>query len=196
LGNAITAFARDTAISYAKSEIIKRTVMATLFSAMWPIGMLKAGKLLDNPWSIAFNRCKKAGQLLADVLINRGQGNRPVSLIGFSLGARIIYTAMLELARRRAFGIIENVIVLGTPAPVSQPEWAAIRTMAAGRVVNVYSDQDYILAWLYRTASIQYGVAGLQPVLVQGIENMDASEKTLSYKTDISDILEKLDYVH
>ena len=52
-----------------------------------------------------------------------------------------------------------------------------MRTAVSGRLVNVYSENDYILAFLYRTSSIQYGVAGLMPVSgLLGVENVDVSE--------------------
>ena len=191
LGNALVAFVKDSAFSYAKTEIIKRTALATLYSALWPIGVLKAGKLVDNPWNIAFVRAQKAGQVLADVLINRGHGKRPVTLIGYSLGARTIYTALLELARRRAFGIVEEVYLFGTPAPNRLNEWQAIRDIVTGRVVNVYSERDYILAYLYRSASIQLGVAGLEPIEgITGLENVNADslDGHLRYRWEVATI--------
>ena len=43
-------------------------------------------------------------------------------------------------------------------------------------MVNVYSEEDHILGFLYRTSSLQFGVAGLQPVEgVERIENFDAT---------------------
>jgi len=52
-----------------------------------------------------------------------------------------------------------------------------MRSVVAGRVVNVHSSKDYLLAFLYRSASLQLGVAGLQPVDdVIGVENVDVSE--------------------
>lgn len=49
--------------------------------------------------------------------------------------------------------------------------------MVSGRLVNVYSENDYILAFLYSTSSIQYGVAGLRPAeYVKGVENVDVSD--------------------
>jgi hypothetical protein len=43
--------------------------------------------------------------------------------------------------------------------------------------VNVYSTSDYILGFLYRSSSIQYGVAGLEPVsFVPGVQNVDVTD--------------------
>merc|ERR1712093_142027 len=89
--------------SVAKKEIISRTIFASLMTALWPIGLLKISKIVDNPFSVAKNRADKAGLVLADALINKAQGERPVTLIGYSLGARLIYSCLMSLAERRAF---------------------------------------------------------------------------------------------
>lgn len=63
---------------------------------------------------------------------------------------------------------------MGAPVPTSRDDWKAIRSVAAGRVINIYSGSDYILGFLYRTSSIQLGVAGLQAVEnVPGVENIN-----------------------
>ena len=52
-----------------------------------------------------------------------------------------------------------------------------MRSVVAGRLVNVYSSNDYVLGFLYRTSSVQYGVAGLQKIEgLAGIENVDVSD--------------------
>ena len=82
----------------------------------------------------------------------------------------------MSLAERRAFGLVESAVLIGAPAPSDASVWRAIRSVVAGRLVNVYSEKDYILAFLYRTSSIQFGVAGLEAVDgVKGVENVDAS---------------------
>ncbi|KAI1101793.1 DUF726-domain-containing protein [Jackrogersella minutella] len=177
LGNALTTLVTSTAWSYAKSEIIKRTVLAALTAGLWPLALLKARHIIDNPWHIANQRAQKAGEVLADALINKAQGERPVTLVGYSLGAKVIYVCLQQLAERKAFGLIENAIMLGAPTPSNSADWRRVRSVVTGRVVNAYSTNDYILAFLYRSSSIQFGVAGLSPVLnVKGIENVDVSD--------------------
>jgi len=187
---------RKYAVGYIKKEIIKRTVLASLWSALWPIGLLKFAQVVDNPFSIAKTRADKAGQILADALINHAQGQRPVTLIAYSLGSRLLYSCLLALEERRAFGIVENVIVMGSPVPTTPASWAAIRTVVAGRVVNVYSTNDWILGFLYRTSSIQFGVAGLQAIeKVEGVENVDVSdiiEGHTDYSKFVTEILRKI----
>ncbi|KAI1093341.1 DUF726-domain-containing protein [Rostrohypoxylon terebratum] len=177
LGNALTTLVTSAAWSYAKSGIIKRTVLAALTAGLWPLALLKARHLIDNPWYIANQRAQKAGQVLADALINKAQGERPVTLVGYSLGAKVIYVCLQQLAERRAFGLVENAIMLGAPAPSKTADWRRIRSVVTGRVVNIYSTKDYILAFLSRTNSIQFGVAGLGPVLnVKGVENVEVGD--------------------
>lgn len=178
LGNAISTYVKSYAWGWAKKEIISRTIFATLSSALaLPYGLAKAARVVDNPFSVAKSRSDKAGAVLADALINKVQGERPVTLIGYSLGARVIYACLRELADRQAFGLVEAVCLAGAPVPSDPLAWRKIRSVVSGRIVNAYSTKDYLLAFLYRTGSLQYGVAGLQAMEeVQGIENLDVSE--------------------
>jgi hypothetical protein len=198
LGNSMESVVKSAVWSAAKKEIIARTIFASLMEALWPVALLKVGKLVDNPFSVAKSRAEKAGIVLADALINRTQGERPVTLVGYSLGARLIFYTLLSLAERRAFGLVESAVLIGAPCPSDVAAWVAIRSVVSGRLVNVYSENDYILAFLYRTSSIQFGVAGLKPVQgVNGIENVDVSEMVsghLRYEHMIGTVLEKIGF--
>ncbi|KAF3925737.1 hypothetical protein AA313_de0210113 [Arthrobotrys entomopaga] len=196
LGSALTTMLKTYAFTYLKIEIIKRTVLASLMAAMWPIALLKIGKVVDNPFNIAKTRAEKAGKILADALINRVQGNRPVSLVAYSLGARVVYSCLVELAERRAFGIVENVYIMGAAIPNSGEGWMGARSVVSGRVVSVYSEKDYILGFLYRTSAVQFGVAGLQAVKwPDSVESVDVSgevEGHLRYRFLIGSIIGKV----
>lgn len=176
LGSAITTYVKSAAWGVAKHQIIQHTVFAALSAGLWPLGIINVAQVVDNPFSVARSRSEKAGRVLADALINKVQGERPVTLIGYSLGARVIFSCCEELAKRRAFGLVESVVLAGAAVPGDTVNWRRIRSVVAGRVVNVYSTQDYLLGFLYRTSSLQYGIAGLQPVKgVTGVENVDVS---------------------
>lgn len=197
LGNALQNFVSTAAWGYIKKEIIKRTVLAGLWSAlMLPIAMLKISKLVDNPFSVAKARADKAGEVLADALISKAQGERPVSLVGYSLGGRVIYSCLLALAERKAFGLIDSVVVMGAPMPSDAADWRTLRSVISGRFVNVFSENDYILAFLYRTSSVQLGIAGTQAVEdVHGVENVDVSDIVnghLKYQHMVGPILAKI----
>ncbi|KAK2758309.1 hypothetical protein FQN54_004155 [Arachnomyces sp. PD_36] len=176
LGNAMTALVTSAAWVAGK-EVLSKTILAQLMSAVaLPFGLLQISRIVDNPFSVAKSRADKAGEVLADALINKAQGERPVTLIGYSLGARVIFSCLRSLARRRAYGLVETAILMGAPTPSSTHHWRMMRTVVSGRLVNVYSENDTILKFLYRTSSIQLGVAGLQDIEgIPGVESIDVS---------------------
>ncbi|KAJ2934939.1 hypothetical protein H1R20_g2173, partial [Candolleomyces eurysporus] len=182
LSNALTALIHEEAFKYVKGEILKRTFLAALMASMAPLALLKIGQIIDNPWMNARARGIKAGAVLGDLLAQRVLGNRPVTLVGYSLGSLVIYEALLELASRppaETLDLVQDVYLFGAPVPADRDEWAKIRRVVAGRVVNGYSDNDYVLAVLSRAADARWNVAGLEPVDVKGVENVSCSESFL-----------------
>ncbi|KAL5335271.1 hypothetical protein BJX70DRAFT_390750 [Aspergillus crustosus] len=177
LGNAIDYLVTTAAWS-AGRHVLSKTILGGIMSAMvLPLGLLKVATVADNPFSVAKARSDKAGEVLADALISKVQGERPVTLIGYSLGSRVIYACLQSLAQRHAYGLVESAIFLGSPTPSDAPDWRRLRRVVSGRLVNVYSENDSVLAFLYRTSSLQLGVAGLEPIEnVPGVENYNASD--------------------
>ncbi|KAJ4369128.1 hypothetical protein N0V83_006212 [Neocucurbitaria cava] len=198
LGHSLETLVTSAAWGYAKKKIIEQTVFAALSAALWPLGLLKVATIVDNPFSVAKFRAEKAGEVLADALINKVQGERPVTLVGYSLGARLIFSCLQKLADRKAFGLVENVVLLGAPCPSDATDWRRMRAVVSGRVVNVFSKQDYILGFLYRTSSVQLGVAGLQPVVgVHGVQNVDVTDLVdghLQYRFITGSVLRKIGF--
>ncbi|KAI6184487.1 hypothetical protein M3Y97_00601600 [Aphelenchoides bicaudatus] len=165
LGKAIEYFV-SIAASYAIQTALMQTAIAGVLSALaWPIVLVSASSVIDNPWNVMISRSAEVGQELADVLIQRSQGQRPVTLIGFSLGARVIFNCLLSLQKKEGFrGIIEDVILLGAPITGSHKEWSKISQVVGGRIINGYCTTDWLLRFLYRTMSVQFSIAGTAPV--------------------------------
>jgi len=115
--------------------------------------LTKLGYLIDNPWSNAIDRAKSAGRVLADVLIQRHLGVRPITLISFSLGARVIFYALLELTKQKKFGIVQDVFLLDATLSVSQKSWCETRSVVSGRYVNAFARNDWVLNYLFRASS-------------------------------------------
>ncbi|KAI6136032.1 hypothetical protein F5141DRAFT_1071754 [Pisolithus sp. B1] len=180
--------------------VLQHTVMTALMGALqWPIILTKLGYLIDNPWSNALDRAKSAGGVLAQLLIQRHLGVRPITLIGFSLGARVIFYALLELAKSKAFGIVQDVFLLGGTLTASQSTWYEVRSVVSGRFVNAYARNDWVLNYLFRATSAGLSsVAGLRPVEdVPGVENVDVTDKIsghMSYRTFMPLILDQLGF--
>lgn len=57
----------------------------------WPAWLLSAASVIDNPWGVCLRRSAQVGKQLAESLLSRNQGHRPVTLVGYSLGARVIF---------------------------------------------------------------------------------------------------------
>ncbi|KAL5532646.1 hypothetical protein ACEPAF_4420 [Sanghuangporus sanghuang] len=181
LSSALGDLVTSHAIKFVKAEIIKHTFLAALYAALTPIAFLKVGQLIDNPWANAKALAIKAGAVLGELLAGGAFGARPVSLYGYSLGALVILTALEHLSAlpaKRTTHIVQDVFLMGTPAPADDAAWTRARRVVAGRIVNLHTDaeSDYVLAFLSRvsfsSATGRFGVAGLQPVLVPGVENL------------------------
>ncbi|EGG11602.1 uncharacterized protein MELLADRAFT_41966 [Melampsora larici-populina 98AG31] len=198
-GNIIRILTSEV-LTQGVQQVLQATVLTALMSALqWPLMLTKLGYLIDNPWSNALDRARAAGAVLADVLIKRHVGVRPVSLIGFSLGARAIFYALVELARKKAYGIVQEVYLLGATVTAPTRTWRDVRGIVAGRFVNGYCKRDWILGYLYRaTTGGLRTVAGLGPVdSVPDLENVDLTEIVvghMSYRAQMPVILEELGF--
>ncbi|OCF30723.1 hypothetical protein I317_02546 [Kwoniella heveanensis CBS 569] len=179
-----------------KKEIIKRTVLSAYFAAVsLPLSVYSMATMtLDNTWMHAQDRAKKAGRLLGEVIEKRVQGERPVVLIGSSVGALTILHALLYLASlpppppgsKPAPTYVESAYMISLPAAPSTEEWSKCRSVVSRRLVNAWSDADLVLAGVVRlhevvsrAAVMSNGikVAGLGPVEHPelGVEDVDVS---------------------
>lgn len=178
LGNALETILSGLANMVAQ-EALKYTVLSGIIAALtWPASLLSVANVIDNPWGVCLHRSAEVGKHLAHILLSRQQGRRPVTLIGFSLGARVIYFCLQEMAQEKdCQGIIEDVVLLGAPVEGEAKHWEPFRKVVSGRIVNGYCRGDWLLSFVYRTSSVQLRVAGLQPVMLQDrrVENVDLS---------------------
>lgn len=95
----VTDLAVDV-VTVASRQILKQTVLHTLLAAViLPTYLLNLMDAIDGDWTIAVERADEAGVVLAKTLLYSRAGRRPVTLVGYSFGARIIYSCLKELAR-------------------------------------------------------------------------------------------------
>ncbi|CAL8260952.1 unnamed protein product [Gadus morhua 'NCC'] len=178
LGSAMASLL-DGLVGMVAQEALKYTILSGIVTALtWPAGLLAAASVIDHPWCVCLSRSAEVGKHLAQVLQSRRQGKRPVSLIGFSLGARVIYYCLQELANDKGSeGMVEDVVLLGAPVDGSEKAWERISRVVAGKIVNGYCRGDWLLGFLYRGSAAQMSVAGLQPVELndQRVINVDLS---------------------
>ncbi|KAK4698080.1 hypothetical protein P7C71_g92, partial [Lecanoromycetidae sp. Uapishka_2] len=178
MGDTISILATE-ALTQGLQQVLGSTILIALMASLQlPIVLTKLSYLIDNPWTVSMGRANAAGLILADSLIDRNLGVRPITLVGFSLGARVIFAALRELANRGAFGLIQNVYLFGSPIVANKDEYLRVRAIVSGRFVNGYASNDWILGYLFRaTSGGIMRVAGLAPLEgVQGLENIDVTK--------------------
>ncbi|KAL4887939.1 hypothetical protein BDV59DRAFT_157147 [Aspergillus ambiguus] len=167
------------ALTQGLQQILGSTVLVALVASLQlPLVLSKLSYLIDNPWNVSLTRANAAGLILADSLMAHNLGKRPVTLLGFSLGSRVIFSCLKELADKGAHGLIQNVYLFGSPIVANKDEYLKARSVVAGRFVNGYSSNDWILGYLFRaTSGGIMRVAGLAQVEgVPGLENFDVTK--------------------
>lgn len=195
MGQTITILASE-ALSTSIQQILGATILTALMSAIQlPMALSKLSYLIDNPWNVSLDRAWKAGIILAETIISGNVGVRPITLVGFSLGSRLIYSCLLELAKRGGYGLVENVILLGNPIAIKTDQIAMARSIVSGRFINGYSNNDWILGYLFRATSGGLSrIAGLAPIEGYDIENVDCTnliEGHMGYRTAIPKIMKQ-----
>ncbi|KAK4938953.1 hypothetical protein LTR10_020701 [Elasticomyces elasticus] len=175
MGDTINILATE-ALTQTVQQVLGSTILVALMASIQlPVVLTKLAYLIDNPWSVSLDRANAAGLILADSLIDRHLGQRPITLLGFSLGSRLIFSCLKELSRRGAYGLVQNVYLFGSPVVAKRDDYLRARSVVSGRFLNGYASNDWILGYLFRaTAGGIMRVAGLAPVEdVPGVENVD-----------------------
>ena len=197
MGDTINILATE-ALTQTVQQVLGSTILVALMASLQlPIVLTKLSYLIDNPWTVSLDRANSAGQILADSLIDRHLGNRPITLLGFSLGSRLIFSCLKELAARGAYGIVQNVYLFGSPIVAKKDEYLRARSAISGRFVNGYASNDWILGYLFRaTSGGIMRVAGLAPVEnVPGLENLDVTQLVnghMAYRTAMPRLLREV----
>lgn len=166
--------------------MLKHTALAAFMSAVTLPATIYtfSTKLLDSEWIRCLDKAKKAGPVLADVLQERVQGQRPVILVGTSLGAVTILHALVSLSERlqpnEMKDLVYSATLISLPICPNQGTWEKARSVVAGPLVNAWSRNDWVLALLAR-ASIHADMSanapsGLAAVNLPGVTDIDLSD--------------------
>lgn len=199
-GKTLNTWIRTKLLTKLGTEIISKTIFNAVLAAISLPSTIYSttGLALDNDWIRACDKARKAGDLLAEVLKEKVQGERPVTLVASSLGALALFRALLKLADSDQISepLIDSAILISLPQVVSAQEWAAARTVVSRRIVNAYSSRDFVLAGVGRLHEVVSGggfggMAGLNAVEVNGVEDVDISE-TVGGHFDINSNMKKV----
>ncbi|CEL53296.1 putative membrane protein F35D11,3 OS=Caenorhabditis elegans GN=F35D11.3 PE=3 SV=2 [Rhizoctonia solani AG-1 IB] len=164
-GETLNTWIRNKILTKAGKEVLARTAFNAVMAAVaLPLTIYSTtGLALDNDWIRACDKAKKAGNLLSEVLKEKVQGERPLSMVG----------ALSQIQNEHDANVATLV--------VSPREWAKVRRVIGRRIVNVYSSRDLVLASVGRLHEVFSGagfggMAGLNAVSVYGVEDIDISE--------------------
>ncbi|KAF2634345.1 DUF726-domain-containing protein [Massarina eburnea CBS 473.64] len=199
MGDTINILATE-ALTQGLQQVLGSTILVALMAALQlPVVLTKLAYLIDNPWTVSQARGDMAGLILADSIIDRNLGTRPITLVGFSLGARVIFSCLKELANRGAVGLVQNVYMFGTPIVAKKDEYIKARSIVPGRFVNGYATNDWILGYLFRaTSGGIMKVAGLAPVDVPGVENYNVTDLVpghMAYRAAMPRLLREVGWI-
>jgi len=198
LGATIQFVAGKYAVRMAAPSILAKTALSSIASAVaWPVTLITVADYLDNPWTMARAKATIAGEEIANALLTRQHGRRPVTFVAYSVGAYVVESALKKLyeAGDKGKNIVERVVFISAPLSTSEETWTPMREVVSGRIVNVHSPEDWILMFFYRLKSVDttLGLAGLQPVGHNDVENYEMPLKHARIPDKISEILAHVD---
>ncbi|QRW26052.1 membrane protein [Rhizoctonia solani] len=185
-GQTINAWVTDKLLTHAGKEVLARTAFnAVLAAVSLPMTIYSAaGLALDNHWIRASDKARKAGSLLSEVLKEKVQGERPVTMASVQKSKFLVYhhanlDGLIGRILSRSSGPIQGFD--STSRVVSSQEWDKVRKIVGRRIVNVHNSKDFVLASVGRLHEVVSGagfggMAGLNAVNVHGVEDVDMSE--------------------
>ncbi|KAL7936061.1 DUF726 domain-containing protein [Trichoderma chlorosporum] len=200
MGDTINILATE-ALTQGLQQVLGSTILVSLMAAIQlPVVLTKLSYLIDNPWAVSLDRATSAGLILADSLIERSLGTRPITLVGYSLGARVIFSCLKELAKKGAFGLIQNVYMFGSPIVANRDDFLKARSVVSGRFVNGYNRNDWILGYLFRlTNGGIRRVAGLGSLddcpWIESVDVTDLVAGHMEYRKAMPSLLMKCGWV-
>jgi len=137
---------------------------------------------ITNTWFVANCKATQTGIILAD-LIARTK-NQSFTLMGHSLGARVIYYALENLSTKEE-KYIDDVYLLGGAMEHHDDEgWEKATKAVNGCIYNAYSKNDKILKYLFKGAKLGKTAVGYSPIQYESnnIVNVDASHLVHDHK--------------
>jgi hypothetical protein len=184
---------------------LEQSFRGVMSAATLPLTVLRLTNYIDNVWLVAERRADRAGILLASTLVNTYISDpRPVSLVGFSMGARVIFSCLKQLKLFLNGGdddcpagnIIEHAVLMGAPVSADSHEWDDLRDVVSGRLINCYSDSDLILALVYRVEGLRLSVAGVTRIASSRTESFNVGSIIHQHGDYCSKTNEILKFVH
>lgn len=133
-------------------------------------------------WHMVKERAVDAGRNLEDQIISLI--SKRISLVAFSLGARVAYDGLLSTDSIFKF---HDLILLGGAIQSNREYWLGLISRLSGRLINCYHPSDPILDLLFRLGEFSPDYAcGQEPLGLddQRLYNLDASRLLARHGSD------------
>lgn len=175
----------------AAAAMAARATKAAGGLVVLPVTIASAFSLIDNPWHVARNRAELAGKELAIRIMNLPS---PISLIGYSLGSRVIAYALEYLEKNECYGKIFDVYFMGGAVSKNHQIFRKnnLEKLVVNNAYNFYSKKDWVLTYLYQTAELGDKPIGLMQIESSRVINIDAThiiDGHLQYPSKIKQLL-------
>lgn len=90
---------KESASKGALSALQFTALAPIMLTVALPVVIVGVVTVLDNYWSMATAAADEAGELLADALLSGAHGSRPVVLVGYSVGGRVVASCLKALGK-------------------------------------------------------------------------------------------------
>lgn len=149
-------------------------------------------------WHLSMKNAEATGRLLANAILRTSDWQ--FSLVGHSLGARVIHFALVELAKNGAKKV-ENAYLLGAAVGGGTKDdacWELAADAVTGKIFNCHSREDSILAGLYRIGNVGlsspagYSGIHLEHEHIHNADCTDIVKGHLSWKQQLAEVLRRL----
>lgn len=142
----------------------------------------------SNSWSNAVAMSTEAALRLQRVLSVRTSKRKPIILVGFSLGAKVICHSLMN-AKPSIYSCVERIIFVGAAVKGTSLGVIPSTLLQNNSVINMYSSSDLVLSMLYPLVENAGDAAGYVGSNVHGVINVQVDSGHLSYSTLAEQIL-------
>lgn len=138
--------------------------------------------MVNNPWWVAMSKARWAGQSLAEWICKNTNHGDTFTLVGHSLGVRVIFHCLHALSNSQNQSppkIVRVIMLGGAIGRDSVEEWKFVSNSVQEKIVNAYTKNDNVLRYLYQLSTLgMSSPIGIRPL----VEKQDILDQTGKYK--------------
>ena len=175
--------ANVTAVTLVSKAVLLSVLLPPPLNLVGGSGLLWAVLSLRRHWKKHLSHATSVGKEHLPRLLDGLPGDGPVTMVGFSLGCKVVLESLGEDARRNRSRVADAVLV-GAAVPVSDEAVLRRASRAVnGGLVNVYNSHDTVLSRLYRVAEMGKKACGTAPVPTpaSGLTNINGTRAMRSF---------------